>query len=240
MVAFIFFDDREVIMFLFVIDKVIINLFVYLKEKEKMKGRQDLIKITMFSTLLLVLLYAVFFMWLDIPISTWMQQAFAKTALFSVCYYINKFFRPEMWVVLAIIVALIGYFSKAKKQQKSYYLFSGSIILAYIVCAILKFVFGRYRPIEYFNNHLYGFHFFSFSHNMTSTPSGAGTMAFAGLFALATIFNKRYMTIILLLLATLIGIARIIILDHYVSDILFGAYVGILAVLWTQKRLKIN
>jgi len=205
-----------------------------------MKEKQELVKITIFSTLLFAVLYAIFFIWLDIPISTWVQQTFANTTLFSICHYVNKFFRPEMWLVLAIIVALVGYFSKTKKTQKVYYLFSGSIIVAYIACAILKFILGRYRPVEYFSNHLYGFHFFSFAHNMTSTPSGAGTMAFAGLFALAAIFNKRYMTIILLLIATLIGVARIIILDHYPSDILFAAYVGILAVLWTQKGLRIN
>lgn len=199
-----------------------------------MQDKSAIIKRTIYSLISLFILYIIFYFWLDIPIDSWAQQTFAGTWLFTLSKSVNKIFMPEMWLIAGIVVGAIGFFIKANKPQqaRSCFLFSLSIILAYIVCAILKFVLARYRPVEFFTNHLYGFHFFAFGHDITSTPSGVATMAFAGFYALAVIIGKRWLTALFMLLAILISLSRIVLLDHYPSDIIFGIYLGILSVYW--------
>ncbi|NCX93895.1 MAG: phosphatase PAP2 family protein, partial [Gammaproteobacteria bacterium] len=60
--------------------------------------------------------------------------------------------------------------------------------------------------------------------------------AFAGLFAFFEACKNRYrwLGILALVLAVLIAISRVIELDHYPSDVIFGAYVGILSVYYVQ------
>ena len=42
------------------------------------------------------------------------------------------------------------------------------------------------------------------------------------------------------LLAIVIAFSRIVTLNHYLSDIIFGGYIGLLSVYWSQWILKIK
>ena len=105
---------------------------------------------------------------------------------------------------------------------------------SYIICAIFKVVLARYRPIELFQHQLYGFHGFSLKHNFNSTPSGHASEAFAGLYALSLFYKKTWLTGFFLLMALLIALSRVIETDHFLSDVIFGGYVGILSVIWVK------
>ena len=39
----------------------------------------------------------------------------------------------------------------------------------------------------------------------------------------------------LITLAVLIGVSRVVVTDHYPSDILFGAYIGVFSALWVNR-----
>lgn len=199
-----------------------------------MKDNQHLLKWTAISFVGFIIVYTIFYLWLDLPIAAWTHANLPDTVIYTLARNISKIFKPGMWVILAIIVALMGYFGKSKSQAKNYYFFASCIILAYILCGILKVTLARYRPMEFITNNLYGFHFFSIKDIYNSTPSGATVTVFAALFSLALIVNKRWITVLLLTIATIIGLSRIIILQHYPSDVIFGAYLGILVVYWCQ------
>jgi membrane-associated phospholipid phosphatase len=113
-------------------------------------------------------------------------------------------------------------------------LFALSIIISYIVCALLKVALGRYRPDALFFQGQYGFDFFSMNDMNHSSPSGHTALTFAGLYSLYLSIPKRWLRIAFTAVGVLVGLCRILSLQHFPSDVIFGAYVGILSVYWAE------
>jgi membrane-associated phospholipid phosphatase len=84
-----------------------------------------------------------------------------------------------------------------------------------------------------FQDNLYGLQFFSAKWEFNSTPSGHTLRAFALFTALALLFRRG--AAVFLAFGALIGTSRVIITDHYPSDVLLGAFIGIFTALWTYK-----
>ena len=193
---------------------------------------------SIFAIISLVIIYFIFYNWLDIPIAQWMNQHAQNSDVFELVVGIKAVFSPKIWFFLAIASLIIGCLMHYGKQRQTaaqpWLFFSVAYFFAFILGFILKFIFARYRPELLFQSDLYGFHFFKIKDAFNSTPSGHALANFAALYAIATIVNKRVVTILLLLLATVISLSRVIMLDHYVSDVIFGAYVGMLSVYWTS------
>ena len=184
----------------------------------------------------LVILYYIFYRWLDIPIAQWLRQHLNDSTLVKLSLGIKIVFSPQVWLVIALASLIIGcwmhYGQKRTTMAQPWLFFSMAYFLAFILGFIFKFILARYRPELLFQSNVYGFDFFKLKDAFNSTPSGHALANFAALYAIAKILNKRAVTILLMLLATVICFSRVIILDHYVSDVIFGAYVGILSVYW--------
>ncbi|KFJ39207.1 PAP2 superfamily protein [Francisella tularensis] len=107
-----------------------------------------------------------------------------------------------------------------------------------IITTIVKVILARYRPeMLLFDNH-YGFHFFSFKKAYNSMPSGHTALTFAGLLAIANFFEKKYITLIAIIISGLVAVSRIIILDHFISDVIVAAYIGIFTYLWSKAFVE--
>lgn len=184
----------------------------------------------------LIILYATFYNWLDLPIAIWLQQHMPGTFLLELSSAVKTIFSPEIWFIIALASLIIGcllhFQQKRQSEAQPWLFFSVAYFFAFVLGFILKFIFARYRPELYFQSQLYGFHFFKIKDTFNSTPSGHALANFAALYAIAKIVQRRTVTIILLSLATIITCSRVIMTDHYVSDAIFGMYVGILSVYW--------
>jgi membrane-associated phospholipid phosphatase len=183
----------------------------------------------------LIIIYYIFFEWLDLPIDTWAHQTFPGTWLYSVGLAIATIFKPAYWLMIAVISMIIGLMQYRKdKSNLGLIQFGGSIILAMVLGTLFKYGLARYRPSEWFNHQLYGFHFLSHTREMNGTPSGHTTAIFAALFAICRIRQKPALTVLLMIIAIIVGLSRIVVTDHYPSDVIFGAYLGILSVYWFE------
>lgn len=99
----------------------------------------------------------------------------------------------------------------------------------------VKFVAGRARPKLYFEQGLYGMDFFRVTHEYTSFPSGHAATIFAT--ATALIFPKWRLPLVFF--AAIVAASRVVIGAHYLSDVLFGVYVGVITVyfvVWGEQR----
>lgn len=96
----------------------------------------------------------------------------------------------------------------------------------------VKFVFGRCRPELLFNNHEFGFTWFTQVFARNSFPSGHTTRIFAMATGIALLW--RNLAVPAYLLATLVGISRVFALMHYPSDVLAGAVLGVLVACWVH------
>lgn len=202
-------------------------------------SKANIMKRSIFAIISLLIVYAICFNFLDLQWAIYFHYRYADTPVQQFCTVIGLILKPTYWLVLAVIATVIGFILKNKEGNtgRSLLFFGLSLIVAYIICGVIKVVLGRYRPIEFFEHAKYGFHWLSLKHNSMSSPSGHATMAYAGLFALTKIIKCRWATIVLLLIATLIALSRLIAGAHYASDVIFGAYVGLLSVYWVQSLM---
>lgn len=69
-------------------------------------------------------------------------------------------------------------------------------------------------------------------------PSGHTALTFAGLLAIANFFEKKYITLIAILISCLAVVYRIIILYHFISDVIIAAYIGIFTYLWSKAFVE--
>jgi undecaprenyl-diphosphatase len=103
---------------------------------------------------------------------------------------------------------------------------------------MLKIAFGRARPYLWLAGDDSGFEFFRYSAKFASFPSGHTTTSFAAALAFGTLL-PRYKGWFLLT-ALLIGVSRIVLDVHYLSDVIAGAVLGTIVALsvgnWLQKR----
>ncbi len=185
---------------------------------------------------LVIIVYALFYLWLDIPLMYFIRAPFAGTFIAQLCNIIGLVASPMLWFIIGVIALMYtGYQFKNKQTCPAFTLYWGcDIVAAFILTTALKIILARYRPIELLDDNLYGFHFFSMQHDLNSTPSGHTTMAFAGLFGLARRLKKSWLTPLLMIVAVLIALSRIIVADHYISDVILGGYVGLTSVYWVD------
>ncbi|PHQ78569.1 MAG: hypothetical protein COB66_08630 [Coxiella sp. (in: Bacteria)] len=103
-----------------------------------------------------------------------------------------------------------------------------TVALAGVLCDVVKVIFGRMRPSLYFRHHEYGFSF-SVLHRIhhsryESFPSGHSTISASVAVALLLLFPKLRIPAILFMFS--IAVSRVLRLDHYLSDVMAGMYIG--------------
>jgi len=105
-----------------------------------------------------------------------------------------------------------------------------SVAVSGLVTDALKIVFGRSRPKLFFGDGIYGFTWLNLEPRYWSFPSGHTATAFAiatALFLLWPRFLPLYV-----IFAALITVSRAVVGEHYVSDALAGAFIGVAATCW--------
>jgi len=122
-------------------------------------------------------------------------------------------------------------FVKIKNSYVFYILLS--IVFACVFVKPLKMIIGRARPI--FADPML-FNMFSDSNAFQSMPSGHTTVSFAALVMLGMLFPRiKWAT---WSLAIIIGVSRIYVGAHWPSDVIFGAFVGMLCADFAKALLK--
>ncbi|TNF66716.1 MAG: phosphatase PAP2 family protein [Gammaproteobacteria bacterium] len=197
------------------------------------------LKSSVIFLILLVIFYWFSYIYLDQTIAYYLNQQIAHTSkIYQFSQWLDNLFDPKHWAMLMILIfiyyAWLFIRNKPRTQQSRWLIIALSLFVALAIGAILKYTLARYRPEMLFNHNLYGFHFFSMKKVFNSTPSGHALANFAGLLSLAYLSRKSFFIILACIIATIICISRLIVNDHFLSDIVFGAYIGIFSFLWVK------
>ena len=122
-------------------------------------------------------------------------------------------------------------FVKIKNSYFFYILLS--ILFACGFTKLLKIIIGRARPI--FSDPTL-FNMFSNSHEFHSMPSGHTAVGFAALVMIGMLFPKiKWAT---WTLAIMVGISRVYVGEHWASDVILGAFVGMICADFAKALLK--
>lgn len=193
------------------------------------------LRITLIWLVPVLIVYAIFFNWLDIPLMYFISHDYQNSALYPISKDLKIIFTPTFWFIAAVLCIAI---SRREHKDHRFILspyilpFGINLSLAYILTGIIKFIFARYRPDMLLSLNLYGFHYFSLQDDLNSTPSGNAVMAFSLFMTIANFIKKPWFTFLCLIPAVIVACARLILGEHYVSDVILGAYVGLISVPW--------
>ena len=139
--------------------------------------------------------------------------------------------------IFIIIISVILLFIRFR-----YFLYS---IISYLFSGLFVQIFKRLifpnveRPIRFFNN-VYDLYLVEGVkiHSSHSFPSGHTATAFAFFIIIAFITKNKLIKITCLFLAILVGYSRIYLSQHFLIDVWFGSFIGILSAFIVYKFIS--
>jgi membrane-associated phospholipid phosphatase len=120
-------------------------------------------------------------------------------------------------------------------RRKSLEVF-GAIIVELAISEAMKVSFNRLRPGEKYPDEIFPYHHI----HGKSFPSGHSSLAFSAAASLSIQCRKWYVTVPAYIWAASVGYSRVYLGEHYPSDVLGGAAVGIGSAYlshWLNKKL---
>ncbi len=197
--------------------------------------------------------------WYDIPLYVYLQQY-----NYVAWRWFANIFDGKVWVIVFGLATIVMYLKKtydlrndptthmhwfnikfltrdayAKLKNSNAFLVFCSLVLSGVVVEILKFVIGRARPIFFDEFGIVGFFPGTFEWAFNSMPSGHTALSFSGLVMLGMLMPR--FKVLTWGLAILIGLSRVAIGAHWPTDVILGAFVGMVAadvVLAIVRRIK--
>lgn len=179
-------------------------------------------------------------LWFDEPLFVFLRQFNCK--LWNV---FDVVFAGKVWLLVSFIAAVVLCVKKVIKSEISVklsniggsirdcfektksshaFLIFYSVLSAGIIVKILKTFIGRARPIFFEALDMTGFFPPSLDWAFNSMPSGHTAISFAGLVMIGML-APRYKPVTWTL-AILVGVSRIAFGAHWPSDVIFGAFIG--------------
>ena len=202
---------------------------------------QHLYNKTVIATTITAAIYLILYFFFDKTIDLWIHHNCSNTWLFNSGAFISRFAQGapiKLGIALCFFLMIISDPGMKRRSTRYVLYICTCASIAIIIGDGLKYLLGRYRPIMLFDKNLYGLHFFSSNWALNSTPSGHTIRAFAILTALSLLYRR--LALVFILFAAVIGASRVIVTDHYPSDVVFGAFIGIFTASWTYKYFFIH
>jgi membrane-associated phospholipid phosphatase len=175
----------------------------------------------------IVLATVLSYLFVDIPAAYWCRKL--DRTILDIAEIVTAFGKSTVYLVASVLLYLFFRFFRKKEiyANRSLFVFV-SVAFSGILVDIVKWITGRYRPIMLFDQGLYGFTFFQTGYEWTSFASGHAVTAFSLAFALSILFPKGRFFFFPVAIAT--AASRVLLTSHFLSDIIFGAYIGIASV----------
>lgn len=183
-------------------------------------------------------------MWFDKPLYLFLRQFDCR-----LWHWFGYVFDAKVWIFGALIAVLVFCIKKCVKTDCSFlkcanrlnigafihnfliniknnnaFLILCSVVGAGVVARVLKIFIGRQRPVFFESLELTGFFPPQLKWEFNSMPSGHTTVSFAALVMIGMLAPKyKPLT---WGLAIVIGVSRIAVGAHWPSDVIFGAFIG--------------
>lgn len=166
----------------------------------------------------------------DMSVFTFFGEQIQSAAMNIVANFITFFGGSEFVMPMAVLGLVLCFFKKTRK-------FGMAVLFAVLVGTlitnlVMKPLFARPRPYVYYaDNPLFmSWYEFAGAHveSDKSFPSGHTTAAFELGIAMFLVLNKKY-SWIFPICSVLVGLSRIYLMVHYVTDVLGGVLVGTFA-----------
>ncbi|MGC1183465.1 phosphatase PAP2 family protein [Legionella sp.] len=143
------------------------------------------------------------------------------------------------YVLLFFLAALYFRFIRVNSvyESRAWYLL-GCILVANLVCLVLKVTLSRARPDLLFSSNEFGFYWLKLNSAYWSFPSGHTTTVVSLAGGLGLLFPRYFFA--MLTVALLVAASRVLLYYHYLSDVMIAFYLSLLVVDFFTQYLKLR
>jgi membrane-associated phospholipid phosphatase len=193
--------------------------------------RQQTQLLLFFATLLFCVASFFFF---DKPVTLFFHQ-FDAGLWHRVWKAVTKAGQSEWYLVAGLLLFAQFWRWNRKLSMKGLFLFS-TVAVSGLAADIIKYIVGRARPELFLEQGIYGFDLFGWhlEHAWTSFPSGHSATALSAALTLSMLyprFRAAFMAGAILIVAS-----RIVLCEHYLSDVMAGSALGAVTVELLYQR----
>jgi len=142
------------------------------------------------------------------------------------------------WYIILSLILFVYWIDKKPKWSDAALLILSTTVISGILVNIVKVIFGRARPQLYANEHLYGFFWAKMDVLYRSFPSGHATTAIAVWLGFALLFPRYRRWLIGV--GVLIALSRVLLTQHYLSDVLIGGWLGAMTTLVLYRMIGLG
>jgi membrane-associated phospholipid phosphatase len=188
--------------------------------------------VIIFYAILVILAYY----FVDKPIATYFYQLDLGTKMHS----LELLTALGKWIAYVILFFIAGLYFRYIQvntvyEARAWYLL-GCVLVANLICLILKVALSRARPDLLFTSNVFGFYWFKLSSNYWSLPSGHTTTVISLASGLGVLFPRYFYAF--LIVALLVVASRVLLYFHYLSDVMSAFYISLLTVGFFTEYLK--
>ncbi len=143
--------------------------------------------------------------------------------------------KPLIGALIGLVISCRYVLRFKTWEKRAWFLLLCALIPSLIVLA-LKILFGRARPELLFSDGLYGFQWLKYTRPFWSFPSGHTATLMGTAFGLCIVLPKyrwAFLSVGFLVMTT-----RVLLLQHYLSDVLVSAYLALVEIWVLQWLLK--
>jgi len=181
-----------------------------------------------------VLVVTLSFLYVDKPLTLFCQSLDWGTFVAVLKGFTRLGGRTIYVIGLPVLALVLRYVLKRKTWACRTWFLWLCVFVPNAVAFVLKIIFGRARPELLLQAQEYGFQWVRLDHVHHSFPSGHTTTIMGLVFGLWIII-PRYRWLFLCL-GVAVGMSRILLLQHYLSDVLTAAYLVLIEV-WIMQRV---
>ena len=167
------------------------------------------------------------YFFIDKSVATYFLQHYSGEQVTTFSEHLAKMTSSKKICFLGLFLCAVSFIKLMVGQIKVHHplvIVSAIYALSISIAFVIKGVLARYRPELFFDNGMYGFHFFSGKHILTSMPSGHAVTAFTLLFIPGVLLwgKSKVVSLIFIFCAISLALSRILTTDHYFSDVMLS------------------
>lgn len=196
---------------------------------------QRLVKQTLILSIVFWLLFIFLSLSIDAPLLNLVKTFNEPAGLITLSHLASEIFSTEVWAGILLVVMFVNlwYYSQYHVVSRRLLSIALSLIFAIGLTLCLKILLGRQRP-SFGQGHLSWFRFDDAHH---SFPSGHTALTTAGmlgwLWALKRAKQRRW-TYLVIFIIFIVAVSRVLVIRHFLSDVIGGIYIGMIAALWAK------
>lgn len=168
------------------------------------------------------------FLYIDKPLA-YLLHSYREPVLPLVLGVFTHLGDNKIYLVgLFLLTLIFQYFFRKEQYARNTLFLWACVLFPSIICFVLKVCFGRARPFLLFDDQAYGFYGFQMNQAYWSFPSGHTTTIMGMVLGLCVLFPRYRLAF--LLTGLLVILSRVVLLEHYLSDVLMATYLAVLEI----------